>query len=241
MEEFLAAARVVKHRGLSKGVTNSLRATLNDGRLTHDAHIQTINQARPTYQTFRGTELNFRDTYKFNIAAHRLDQLLELNMVPCSVERKFYGKNGAFTWWVDDVLMTEDVRFRKKIKAPDPGAWNGQIYAVRVFDQLIYNMDRNLGNLVITKGWKLWMIDHTRAFRWHRKLKNSKDLVKCDRKLLTKLRELDEETLTQQLGAYLTRMEIRGLLARRDAIVKHFDEQIAKQGEAAVLYALSRN
>jgi hypothetical protein len=29
------------------------------------------------------------------------------------------------------------------------------MYVCRVFDQLIYNTDRNLGNLVITKDWKL--------------------------------------------------------------------------------------
>ena len=36
---------------------------------------------------------------------------------------------------------------------------------VRLFDQLIYNIDRNLGNLMITNDWTIWAIDHTRAFR----------------------------------------------------------------------------
>lgn len=238
---FLTTARVVKQKELSTGVTNSLRASLTDGRITHDAHVQTIDEARPYFRSIEGTELNFRDSYKYNIAAYRLDQLLELNMVPCSVERKFKGKTGAFTWWVDEVLMTELQRYREKMEPPDLEAWDRQLYAVRVFDQLIYNMDRNLGNLLITKDWKVWMIDHTRAFRKHRKLKNPKALLKCDRKLLAKLRELDEETLKQELGAYLTNGEIRGLLARRDAIVKHFDEQTAKQGETEVLYDLNRD
>jgi hypothetical protein len=35
-------------------------------------------------------------------------------------------------------------------------------------------------------------------------------------------------------------MEIEGLLARRDKIVKFFDEQIAQKGEAAVLFDLER-
>ena len=67
------------------------------------------------------------------------------------------------------------------------------MYAVRVFDQLIYNTDRNLGNLVIDKQWRMWMIDHTRAFRIATSLKNDKDLVMCDRKLLASLRKLDED------------------------------------------------
>jgi len=39
------------------------------------------------------------------------------------------------------------------------------MWVVRLFDQLIYNTDRNLGNLLIDKSWRLWMIDHTRAFK----------------------------------------------------------------------------
>ena len=39
------------------------------------------------------------------------------------------------------------------------------MWVVRLFDQLIYNTDRNLGNLLIDKDWRLWMIDHTRAFK----------------------------------------------------------------------------
>jgi hypothetical protein len=40
---------------------------------------------RMTYQTAMGTELNFRDTWKFNVAGYKLDRLLGMNMVPVSV------------------------------------------------------------------------------------------------------------------------------------------------------------
>jgi hypothetical protein len=240
-EQFLTKAKVVKHRTIPEGVTAPLRATLSDGRITHDAQIQTIDVTRDRFATQKRVELGFRDTYKFNIAAHRLDQLLGLNMVPCSVERSFKGKPGAFTWWVDDVLMTQSQRHKKQIEPPDPTAWKQQLYVVDVFDELIYNMDRNLGNLLITKDWKLWMIDHTRAFRTYKKLRDPKKLLKCDRKLLASLRELSEESLTKELKGYLRRTEIQALLARRDAIVKHFDEQIAQRGEEALLYDLNRD
>ena len=36
---------------------------------------------------------------------------------------------------------------------------------MRVFDELIANTDRNQGNMLIDKQWKLWLIDHTRGFR----------------------------------------------------------------------------
>ena len=37
--------------------------------------------------------------------------------------------------------------------------------SLRIFDELIQNRDRNTGNLLWTTDWKMWMIDHTRAFR----------------------------------------------------------------------------
>jgi hypothetical protein len=240
MEEFLLKAKVIEQRNLSTGITNSQRALLDDGKLRHNAHIQLVNISKTSFQTVQGTELNFRDCYKFNVAAYELDKLLELNMVPVSVERKV-GSMAAVTWWVDDAAMTELDRKKKKLKPPDLHSWNQQMYVCRVFDQLIYNTDRNLGNLVITKDWKIWLIDHTRAFRAMKDLRSRENLVQSDRKLLANLRQLTKETLEKAVDRYLLPPEIEGLLARRDRIVSFFDEQIAKKGEAAVLFDLERN
>ena len=54
-EEFLLNAKIIKQTNLSKGVTNSRQATLDDGKLRHDAHIQTVDISKASYQTQRGT------------------------------------------------------------------------------------------------------------------------------------------------------------------------------------------
>ena len=90
-EEFLLNAKVVSSKGIGVGINNTRRATLSDGKLTHDAHVQTVDIRKQEFKTLRGTELNFRDSYKYNIAAYRLDRLLGLNMLPVSVERKVGG------------------------------------------------------------------------------------------------------------------------------------------------------
>jgi hypothetical protein len=239
-EAFLKQAKIVQHKALSRGVTNSERATLSDGNLRHDAHIQTIDISQSEFRTDRGVELNFRDSYKYNIAAYLLDKIMDLNMVPVSVERKAAGKTAAMTWWVDDTMMTELDRHNKKMEPPDQEAWNKQMHVVRVFDQLIFNTDRNLGNLVIDKNWRIWMIDHTRAFRLRTDLQNPKNLVRCERKLLSAMRKLDEDTLIKGLRPYLTKTEVKAVLARRDKIVEFFDREVAAKGEAAVLYDLPR-
>ena len=79
-------------------------------------------------------------------------------------------------------------------------------------------------------------LDHTRAFRNHKKLKNPEDLVKCDRRLLAALRKLDYETLTRELSPYLNKEQIKALLARRNRIVGIFDNAIAEKGEQLVLF-----
>lgn len=221
-ETFLRDARIIRTRSAPKGITGSRRVTLSDGTFTHDAHVQNIDEAKREFQGTRGMELNFRDTWRYNVAAYRLSVLLGLDMVPVTVERRFEQKPASFTWWVDDVLMDEATRVQKKVRVPDPRAWNEQIYVVRVFDQLIYNTDRNLGNLLITADWRVWMIDHTRAFRLHKTLRTDKDLRGCDRTLLARLEALDKETVSRELSRWLEGGEMTALLARRDRLVEFF-------------------
>ena len=235
-ENFLLTAKVIRSQTLSAGVTRSIRATLSDGKLTHDAHIQHVDESEPSFELATGYELNFRDSYKFNIAAYRLDRMLGLGMIPPAVERKIDGKPAALSWWIDDVMMTEKARYAAKVEPPDSDTWNQQIYRVRVFDQLIYNIDRNLGNIVISNDWKVWMIDHTRAFRLHKKLNKSQHLIKCDRHFLEALRNLDAEECSRKLRGALKKSAITALLARRDLIIAYFDQQAAEQGEDVVLF-----
>jgi hypothetical protein len=223
-EQFLKKAKVVRTRGVSVGITGTQRATLSDGVVTHDASIQTIDEYKQRFEGTQGTEFNFRDTWRYNVAAYRLDRLLELGMIPPSVERSFNGKTGSFTWWVDDVLMDEGARLKKKVEAPVAKTWNEQMWHVRMFDQLIYNVDRNLGNLLIDNDWRIWMIDHTRAFRVYDVLKAQGNLSRMDRRVLERLKALDKATLKKTMDDYLSPSEIDTLLKRRDLIVQHFDK-----------------
>lgn len=230
-EQFLLRAKVTRREKLSVGITNSQRVTLDDGRMTHDAHFQSVDIFKPRHEASRGVEINFRDSYKFNIAAYRLDKLLGLNMVPVSVERKIARDTGALTWWVDDVLMVEKDRYLKGIDAPDPEAWNRQIYQARVFNQLTANTDPNLGNFLITKNWKLWTIDFTRAFRSHKELLDPKQLTCIDPKFHQALKTLNEDAVKREIRRYLSNWEMEGLLARRATIVELFERRAAEQGE----------
>ena len=241
MEEFLRRAKIVRSRPVGTGVTGSLRATLSDGTLTHDAQIQYVNQTRPLFQApGASTELNFKDAYRYNIAGYRLAVLLGLDNVPMSVERRVDGKGAAVTWWLDDVMMDEKERLAKEARGPDPERTAMQTHIMRVFDELISNRDRNMGNLLGTTDWKMWMIDHTRAFRLGDDLQRPLALLRVERSLLERMRGLTSAEVAKAVGSHLTRAEIGAVLDRRDVIVKLFDAKVAARGEAPILFTLPR-
>jgi len=49
MEAFLLKASINHRRDAGAGVTGSSRVTLSDGRITHDAHVQTVDIARGVF------------------------------------------------------------------------------------------------------------------------------------------------------------------------------------------------
>ena len=139
------------------------------------------------------------------------------------------------SWWVDAAW---DAGERKDLglKPPDSRRWNRQMYRTLVFSVLVQDSDRNVGNMLISAEWKIWMIDFTRAFRLAPELRNVDALQRCDRDLLAKLRALGKAQVQEVAGNHLTGLEINLVMTRRDLLVAHFDHLIAECGEDGVLY-----
>ncbi len=237
IKNFLLTAKIVKSQRTSKGITNPWRLTLTDGTVTHDASFQPIEEHQAVKQLASGTEMGFVDSYKYNIAAYQLAEMLGMDdMLPVYVERSWKGDRGSLSWWLP-VKMDEVERHKLNLKAPDSDAWNNQMYKIRVFDQLVYDSDPNLTNVLIGEDWKIYRIDFTRAFRHSKDLKNPKDnLVRCDRKLLEKLKALDANEVAEKTKHYLDKDDVKAVMARRDKIVEYFQKLISEKGENEVLY-----
>jgi hypothetical protein len=238
---FLKDAKVLRTRGTPKGVTAPKRLTLSDGNIEHDAVFQAIDDRKMVQQLGGGarqttTELNFVDSYKYNIAAYELATLLGLeHMMPVYVERRWNGLIGSISWFVP-TLMDESDRLKKKIQPPNPADWNSQMYRMRVFSALLRDTDRNLTNVLITHQWKVMMIDFTRAFRLQHELLHVKDLQKIDRQLLARLEAMTLEDAKAAVKDFLTKSELEAVMKRRELLVAHFKKLISEVGEAKVLY-----
>ena len=87
------------------------------------------------------------------------------------MRRVVKGRAAAVTWWIDDVVMMEIERRRLQLQPLRPAtAWSDQMRRAYIFQELISNSDFNQTNMLITREWRLWLIDFTRAFREYRKL-----------------------------------------------------------------------
>jgi hypothetical protein len=239
--EFLLNAKITDARPIGKGVTGALRLTLSDGTLTHDAAFQSI-EMRATAEDIRlgrkrAGEVQFADSYMYNIAAYELAKLLALDhMMPVTVERRHRGQIGSLTWWIDNVLMDEFERETKKIQPPNALAFVRERQNMLVFAELVRDVDRNKGNVVYTKDWRVIMIDFSRGFRLQPEIRNPEFLQQCDRKLYERLQTLTREEIERAVKNYLNGGEISAVVARRQLIVDHFARRIKERGEAAVLY-----
>ncbi len=223
-EEFLRTAKVTKRSGISVGITGPMRLTLEKGGRQEFAVFKDVDiRKQGITQLPSGPEIDFKDSWKYEVAAYELDKLLNLHMVPATVERSYGNRKGSLQLFIDECI-TELERTKKNLQPPGPMAWRQQIFKLRVFDNLIYNIDRNLGNMLINADWKVLLIDHGRTFKNLGELRTPKDLTFFSRSLMESLKGLEEKTVEEHCGKWLSRQEIRTMLQRRDKILDMYEE-----------------
>lgn len=237
IKDFLLNAQIITGKQSAKGVTHPWRLTLSNGHITHEASFQATDEHKQQARLATGQiESNFVDSYKYNIAAYMLAELVGFDdMMPVYVEREWKGTRGSLSWWVP-VMMDDQERYLRQIQPPNAEQWDRQISKIRVFNLLVYESDPNLTNILIGNDWKVWRIDFTRAFRLQRDLQFPKDLQRCDRRMLEKMKSLDANQLAERTRTYLTESEVQAVMSRRDKIVAHFEQLIADKGEQVILY-----
>jgi hypothetical protein len=225
IEAYLQSAPIVKMEELKVGVTHPKRAQLEPGGPVEFMAWKYVPPGRPA---------GYQESYKSEIAAYKIDQLLGLNMVPPTVEKRVNGDLGAAVMWC---APTKNFKELGGVPTPPPAKateWTKQIVRAKMFDNLIGNLDPNLGNWLVDPSWNLILIDHTRALTVDKNLVH-KTMDHMDAALWEKMKALTVEGLTEQLKPWLGKGEIKAIIERRDRMQQQFDKLIAEKGEAAVV------
>jgi hypothetical protein len=240
IRDWLRSANVIGREKVGRGIAGVEKLVLeHEGIRFHAAFRSvdvTVRKAAP-----RGVERStrkYRDAAIFESAAYQISELLGIGRVPPVVERRIDDLNGTVQIWMEETRPEVVLIQENQLRPPDPVRWNQQKQILFVFDNLICNSDRNQGNLLIDRGWNIWFIDHTRAFKRSSKLIYLDKLTACERRLWSSLRDIDDGTIQQRLEPYLESREITKLLMRRRNLVRRIQSMIDKRGEEAVLFDL---
>jgi hypothetical protein len=206
------------------GVTKPVRCYFAPGGLVESMAFKSIKPGRQT---------GFWESYKSEMAAYELDKLLDLGMIPPTVEKRVRNDLGAAVMWVSPVRSFKDMGGPPTPPAEHLGSWNRQMARAKMFHNLINDRDPNLGNWLVDPAWNLILIDHTRAFAPGMDLIHS--MTRIERRLWERMLALDEAALVPALDRYLDRGQIRDIPKRRDRMRKEIDNLVAERGEANVV------
>jgi Calcineurin-like phosphoesterase/HipA-like kinase len=224
LEDFMRTAPVVSVEDIGTGITKPKRVVQQRDGISNDAVFKYEDTA-PGLQSkdkYISRRYDDSDRYVYDVAAYKLDRMLDWQMVPTAVLAEVNGQPGALSDWVGNAINERD-RLEREIAFNSYCKQNEQYRLRFVFDILIHNEDRNLTNILWTKdGFMMQFIDHSLAFRSTKK--RPKQYRKVDLQvsdlLQSRLQSLNEGELTRQLSPYLHPRQIEGILARRDLILK---------------------
>jgi len=236
IEEFLRTADVLEMENITIGVTHPRRVLLEKNGIQAKACFRDVDvYKQQVHLAKRGVRRHWRDCCMFECAAYELAKLLGLNNIPPVVARRIKRTDGTLQIWVENAFMEKD-RARQKVSPPNPRRHKMQWQVMRIFDALIYNDDRNAGNILYDSNWNVWMIDHTRSFSQISELPQPTGIKYCEKNLWERLRSLDEEVVKDHIGRYLESAELKALLRRHEKLVTYIEDQIAQRGAKQVLF-----
>lgn len=238
MLAYLRTAEEISSKPLSEGITRAKRLHLSKGGI--DARVVFHHVDRNEQEMKRLANDNvvmyLRDSFLNQAAAYEMSRMLGMKNVPPTVLRRSNGQRGSAQLWIESA-KTETMRVEQGLEPPDYTLWNQYYADMRVFDNLINNIDRNQGNMLVDSRWNLWLIDHTRSFGRDKALPYPEIVVRCSRVLWQGIRhDWDDAKVERLMATYMNPKEIEALLTRRQKLVALIEQQIAERGEDMVLF-----
>ena len=164
------------------------------------------------------------------IAAYKLDRMMELGYVPVAVKRQHDGKVGSLQMWIHsaiDLKQIEEYGRREILEQ-----LRDEIIQARIFSALMGARleDRHkAGRMILPKEGRVLAMDNTKAFSTSTDVEGiifgevevlAVDECRVEEHFELKMRQLQRGPLLKELGDYLSAAQIDALLARRDRLLE---------------------
>jgi hypothetical protein len=240
IETFLLEGEPISSEPIGSGITGAQKVVLELDGEQMAAAFKTVamDMSARRAKVANSSSLSFTDDFHYERAAYLLDRALGLDMVPVTVIRRLGREEGALIEWVEDAIQ-ESERRSENVQVDDPVGLFRQRDMMRVFDLLIQNDDRNLGNQLVTPAdWKLHLIDHTRSFRLDKKLPDDVEGVPypLPRWLHQNLQDLELQELKQLLKGLMSGARVKAIIARRDRILEKIEADREQFGDDIIFH-----
>jgi hypothetical protein len=227
---FLKTATVVGRQTIPVGINHPEKLLLEKSGTRAHAAFRVVDKKERNVRIGPRFYFDFRDSHRHECAAYELARSLGLDLIPPATLRQIDGTEGSIQIWLEDALSLEG------LEPPDVRGWITQVWDRELFDNLILNVDRNLGNLFVDPQQRLWLIDHTRAFQPQRQLLAPERIARVRRSVWGRLLALTDGDLDALVGDYLDHAQLSALAKRRELLVALVQRLLAERGEAAVFY-----
>jgi len=239
VESFLSEARVVSSKAAPGGITGARKLLLEKDGVQAHAIFRTVAKTALVQEMPHGrVQPYFRDHYVNEIAAYELSRLLGLDTVPPTVARQIDSDRGSLQLWIEGAQT--ELRFRERALVPVERVRHGlQVDQMKVFDNLIHNIDRNLGNYLTDASGRVWYVDHTRSFLRLRTLPLADQVLHVGQAFWDRLRDVGDDRLVATLSPHLPDPEVRDVLERRRRVVALLETRLEETSPARVLFSMS--
>jgi hypothetical protein len=212
------------------GITSreALERLLADGQVLADMEdmsgrrIVTVgnsNAKADAFFTKRGGKSFYPD-----VAAYRLDRMLELDMVPVATARKLGREDGSLMY-IAPKSINEEERAASggggSATCPIPDQWP----AMYTFDVLVYNEGRTTNRMLYsTDNWQLMLVGFERAFPTKTGRPAHLETLELELNPAWRraLESLSEANLATELDGVLDKRRQKALLKRRDQMLETF-------------------
>ncbi len=229
--EFLRTAEVKDRKPAPEGINKPQVLMLESNGVKARAILREVVNEMKRVRIGERFYFRFLDSYANECAAYDLARELGLDFVPPVVPRGI-GRPGSVQIWIEGGTTASDEGFQPR----SPMTWMKQVWDKDLFDNLILNVDRNLGNILVGPNEELWLIDHTRAFQPQGELFAAEVVQKVNRRAWERLQAMSDEELKDVVREHLDSEQLDALVKRRELMAEHVEGLLARLGENAVFY-----